>query len=129
MNTDKYYSSLNILLDNIEGSNLLLEYYAEFSKRIFKARDFKTVLAVFSEELRKIYVKQKIEFVLWHNQRRPVKFIYDDKKNAVIPSEQFTENNTLYNYVLEQQQSVLTNNYNQFCENLGVNSMDLGASS
>jgi len=128
MKTDKFFSSLNILLDNIEGINLLLEYYANFSQRIFKARDFNSVLTFFYEELRKIYVNQHIEFVLWHNRSRLVKFVYSDKNSRVRPVEEFREKNTLYNYVLEQQQLVLTNNYRQFCENLGVQDSGIPAS-
>ncbi len=129
MKKEKFYSSLNILLDNIEGTNLLLEYFADFSRNIFQARDFKSVINIFYQELRKIYVNQNIEFVLWHNHQRLVKFVYSEKAGRVVPIEEFTEQNTIYNYVLEQQQAVLTNNYRQFCENLGVESCQFNASS
>lgn len=129
MKTDKFYSSLNILLDNIEGTNLLLEYYADFSKRIFRARDFKNIIGSFYQELRKIYVNQHIEFILWHNHQRLVKFIYNEKSGQVSPVEEFTDTRTIYNYVLEKQQIVLTNNFKRFCENLGVGDGGLTASS
>ncbi len=129
MKTEKFYSSLNILLDNIEGTNLLLEYFADFSKRIFRARDFKSIIGAFYEELRKIYVNQNIEFILWHNHQRLVKFVHNEKTGKVSPVEEFTETNTIYNYVLEQQQIVLTNNYRQFCDNLGVRDVNIPASS
>ncbi len=129
MKTHKYFSSLNILLDNIEGTNLLLEYFADFSRNIFQARDFKSIINIFYRELRKIYVNQNIEFVLWHNNQRLVKFIYNPQADKVMPIEEFTERNTIYNYVLEQQQTVLTNNYRQFCQNLGVSDCHLDASS
>lgn len=129
MKNEKFYSSLNILLDNIEGTNLLLEYFAGFSRRIFYSRDFKSIISTFYEELRKIYAHQHIEFVLWHNRQRLVKFVYSEKDNRVSPVQEFTETNTLYNYVLEQQQTVLTNNYRQFCESLGVRDGGLPASS
>lgn len=129
MSSEKYYSSLNLLLDSVEGTNLLLEYYADFSRRIFKARDFRSVIGIFYQELRKIYVNQHIEFVLWHNHKRPLKFVYNEQSQRVIPTEELTGTNTIYNYVLEQQQSLLTNNFRQFCENLGVQSGDTQASS
>ncbi|MEL6820483.1 MAG: ATP-binding protein, partial [Calditrichota bacterium] len=37
--------------------------------------------------------------------------------------------NTLYNYVLERQQVVLTNNYDNFCDNVGLSKGDITASS
>jgi signal transduction histidine kinase/CheY-like chemotaxis protein len=129
MKNDKYFSSLNILLDNVEGTNLLLEYFAEYSKKIFKAVDFNTIIDICHKELRKIYVNQNIEFVLWHNHKRLIKFIFNDKSKRVSPVEEFSESRTLYNYVLEQQQLTLTNNYRQFCENLGVQEGGIDASS
>ncbi|MEJ2636502.1 MAG: response regulator [Calditrichia bacterium] len=129
MSAEKFYSSLNILLDSVEGTSLLLEYYAGFSKRLYHARDFKSIIGSLYEELRKIYINQHIEFILWHNHKRLVKFVYNEKNNRVLPAEEFAETNTLYNYVLEKQQIVLTNNYWQFCENLGLGSYQLNASS
>lgn len=129
MKSDRNFSSLNILLDNIEGTNLLLEYYADFTRRIFESRDFKAVIAVLYEELRKIYVKQQIEYLLWHPNSKLVKLTYHSKNSRVSPSEEFSDTNTLYHYVLEQKQIVLTNNYNQFCDNLGVKNRNLKASS
>ncbi len=129
MKTDKLYSSLNILLDSIEGTNLLLEYYANFNKRIFRARDFKSIIGNFYEELRKIYANQHIEFIVWQNRQRLVRFDYNDKNGTVSPAEEFSETHTLYNYVLEKQQVVLTNTYQQFCENLGVRPGSIMASS
>jgi signal transduction histidine kinase len=114
------YSSLNILLDNVEGTNLLLEYYSDFSKRIFGAKDFKSIVSGLYEELRKIYFKQTVEFILWQNEKELVKFLYDPKTGEVSPSKDFTEKNSLYHYVLEERQTVLTNNYPNFCENLGL---------
>ena len=129
MKSDRNYSSLNVLLDNIEGTNLLLEYYSDFTKRIFESRDFKAVIAVLYEELRKIYIKQQIEYLLWHPNSKLVKLTYHPRLNKVTPAEEFTESNTLYHYVLEQKQVVLTNNYHQFCNNLGVQDRGLNASS
>ena len=62
MNKDRTHSSLNILLDNIEGANLLLEYYEDFSKKIFDCQDFNRIILNLHQELRKIYAKQNIEF-------------------------------------------------------------------
>ena len=129
MKSDKSCSSLNILLDNIEGTNLLLEYYADFSEKIFQGRDFKTIITTFYYELKKIYVNQSIEFVLWQHNKKLVKFNYDTKQSILTPSEEFTPKNSLYNYVLEQQQIVLTNNYFQFCDNLGLDDLNIKASS
>ncbi|MEJ2536535.1 MAG: response regulator [Calditrichia bacterium] len=129
MKSDRNYSSLNVLLDNIEGTNLLLEYYSDFTKRIFESRDFKAVIAILYEELRKIYIKQQIEYLLWHPNSKLVKLTYHPRLNKVTPAEEFTESNTLYHYVLEQKQVVLTNNYHQFCNNLGVQDRGLNASS
>lgn len=129
MKNDKLFSSLNILLDSVEGTNLLLEYFADFSRRIFKARDFNSIIGTCYEELRKIYVNQNIEFVLWDNHKRLIKFVFSEKNKRVSPVEEFNESNTLYNYVLEKQQIVLTNNYHMFCENLNVQDMRLLASS
>ncbi len=99
---EKVFSSLNLLLDTVEGANLLLEYYASFSKRVMGAHDFKTILTVFSEELKHIYMRQNIELILWQNNQRLVKFLYDDDKKRVYPAEEFSQKNTLYNYVLER---------------------------
>jgi signal transduction histidine kinase/CheY-like chemotaxis protein len=129
MKSDQNYSSLNVLLDNIEGTNLLLEYYSDFTKRILESRDFKAIIAVLYEELRKIYIKQQIEYLLWHPNSKLVKLEYQPKLHKVTPAEEFTESNTLYHYVLEQKQIVLTNNYQQFCNNLGVHDKGLNASS
>jgi signal transduction histidine kinase/ActR/RegA family two-component response regulator len=129
MNSEKTYSSLNILLDSIEGTNLLLEYYSDFSKRIFRARDFKSIVGGLYEELRKIYVKQVIEFVLWQNNSELVKFNYRLKDGQVSPAEKIDTKNTLYHYVIEEHQTVLTNNYRSFCENLGLSNQNLPASS
>ncbi len=129
MKSEKIFSSLNILLDNVEGTNLLLEYLSEFSRRIFSSRDFKSILNNFYSELRKIYANQHIEFVLWHNHQRLVKFVFDERNGRVAPVEEFTEVNSLYNYVLEKQQPVLTNNYRQFCDSQGLTDCGIPASS
>jgi signal transduction histidine kinase/ActR/RegA family two-component response regulator len=123
---ERLYSSLNLLLDTVEGSNLLLEFYTDFSKKLFFARDFKSILRIVYEELKKIYISQKIEIVLWHNNKNLVKFEYDEHSHQVAPIK-FTEHNTLYNYVLEKHQSVLTNNYPSFCTNLGIDPTDIAA--
>ncbi|GAB4339844.1 MAG: hypothetical protein Kow0037_25310 [Calditrichia bacterium] len=129
MKKTNMFSSLNILLDNVEGANLLLEYYADFSERLYGARDFKAILKTFYEELRKIYVSQNIEFVLWQDHARLVKFTYNDADARVVPVEEFEGKRTLYNYVLEKQQVVLTNSYPQFCQNLELDVCDIPASS
>ncbi len=129
MNNERFYSTLNILLDSVEGTNLLLEYYSDFSKRIFQAQDFKSIVSGLYDELRKIYFKQIVEFILWQNYEELVKFIYDLKTRQVIPVKEFTEKNTLYHYVLEEQQTVLTNNYKNFCDNLGLSDHNLKANS
>lgn len=122
-------SSVNLLLDNVEGTNLLLEYYASFSKRIFNARDFKSVLNVFYEELRKIYVNQHIEVILWQNNQNLLKFTYNEAANQLAPAEELMETDTLYNYILTKRQVVLTNNYVTFCENLDINPGEIQANS
>lgn len=122
------YSTLNILLDNVEGTSLLLEYYSDFSKRIFAAKDFKSIVSGLYEELRKIYFKQTVEFILWQNEKELVKFLYDPKTGEVSPSKDFAEKNSIYHYVLEERQTVLTNNYASFCENLGLVDPHLQAS-
>ncbi|MFZ0391192.1 MAG: ATP-binding protein [Calditrichia bacterium] len=129
MNNSPFYSSLNILLDNIEGSHLLLEYYAEFNREIFRARDFKTVINTCYRQLRRIYGSQHIEFVLWHKRTRLVKFIYSEQNDRIVPGAEFSERGTLYNYVLEKQQAVLTNEYSRFCSNLGADTAGIKAAS
>lgn len=124
---ERLISSLNILLDSVEGTNLLLEYYSNFSNRIFNVRDFKSILNIVYEELRKIYVSQQIELILWHNNQRLVKFGFNDSSKNVTPVEEFTKKNTLYNYVLENRQIVLTNSYTDFCDNLNVDTMGIQA--
>ena len=127
--SEKVLSSLNILLDSVEGTNLLLEYYADFSKRLLNVRDFKSIVNIIHEELKKIYVSQKIEIILWHNKKQLVKFEYNDGSKNVTPTEEFSEENSLYNYVLEKHQTVLTNNYPSFCENLNMDPIDIPANS
>lgn len=128
MKNEPFLSS-NLLLDNIEGANLLLEYFASFSKRIFAANDFKTILKSLYEELRKLYVNQRIEVVFWQNSQHLVKFSYNETTGQVTPDETLGEPNTLYHYVLAKRQPVLTNNYQTFCENSGINPGDIPASS
>ena len=115
MGKDKIHSSLNILLDNIEGTNLLLEYYTEFSQKIFQCSDFKSVILALHKELRKIYAKQNIEFILWQNNEKLLKFVYDSASTKVKSPEEIDKENTLYQHTLEQQQIILTNNYQNFC--------------
>lgn len=123
------FSSSNLLLDNIEGVNLLLEYFASFSKRIFGANDFKTIMKNLYEELRKLYVNQRIEVVFWQNNQRLIKFSYQETTGQVVLAETLNEPNTLYHYVLAKRQPILTNNYQTFCENAGINPGNIPASS
>jgi signal transduction histidine kinase/ActR/RegA family two-component response regulator len=127
--SEKVMSSLNILLDSVEGTNLLLEYYSDFSKHLFNVRDFKSIVNIIYEELKKIYVSQKIEIILWHNKNQLLKFEYNDVSKSVTPKEEFSEQNSLYNYVLEKHQAVLTNNYSSFCENMNMDPIDIPANS
>lgn len=123
------FSSSNLLLDNIEGANLLLEYFVAFSKRIFGANDFNTILQSLYEELRKLYINQRIEVVFWQNNQHLVKFSYNEATGQVTPDETLAETNTLYHYVLTKRQPVLTNNYQTFCENSGINPGNIPACS
>lgn len=129
MNREKQYSSLNILLDSIEGINLLLEYYNNFSNKIFSAREFRSIIQILYQELRKIYAKQHVEFVLWQNNKKLLRFTYQTESGKVNAPEEIKTENTLYQYTLEQQQTILTNNYRHFCETLGVDRFNLDASS
>jgi signal transduction histidine kinase/ActR/RegA family two-component response regulator len=114
-------SSLNILLDNIEGTNLLLEYYADFSKKIFNAPDFKSIILVLHQELHRIYVRQRIEYILWQNNQKLLKFTFNAQDAKVNAPEEIHTPNTLYRYTLENPQIILTNSFKQFCDSLGVN--------
>ncbi len=118
---NEIFSSLNLLLDSVEGSNLLLEYYERFSKRLFSVQDFKSVLNVFYDELSKVYTKQHIEIILSQNNQKLAKFQYNQENNRVVPTGEFVEKNTLYHYVLAKRQPVLTNSYAGFCGKLEVN--------
>ncbi|MCB0259938.1 MAG: response regulator [Calditrichaeota bacterium] len=115
-----YYSNLEHFTATGEGANQLLEYFASFSRQIFGARDFKTILSVFHSELRKIYPDYQAELIISHHNQRPVKFVYDRSTRQAVPAETLNGQNNLYNYVLSKRQVVLTNNYRRFCENLGV---------
>lgn len=126
---DRLFSSLNLLLDNVEGTNLLLEYFTEFGKRLHAARDFNSVLIGLKDELKKIYVKQKIEIILWQNGERLIKFEFASNKDKVTPSEEDIGATTLYNYILEKRQTILTNSYAPFCENINVETANLPAHS
>jgi signal transduction histidine kinase/ActR/RegA family two-component response regulator len=126
---DRLFSSLNLLLDNVEGTNLLLEYFSEFGKRLHAARDFNSVLIGLKDELKKIYVKQKIEIILWQNGERLIKFEFGSNKDKVTPSEEDIGETTLYSYILEKRQTILTNSYAPFCENINVETADLPAHS
>lgn len=123
------YSSLNLLLDSVEGTNLLLEYYESFSRKIFSAGDYKSVLKIFAEELHKIYVGRNIELILNQDDQTLVKFLYNPENGEVAPAAKFSEKNTLYNYVLEQRQPLLSNNYRLTCETLGLSEANIAASS
>jgi len=113
-------SSLNILLDNIEGTNLLLEYYADFSKRIFNAPDFKSIILILHQELHRIYVRQQVEYVLWQNNQKLLKFTYNPQEGKVESPQEILNSSTIYHYALEHQQIILTNNYKYFCKTLEV---------
>ncbi len=126
---NKSYSSLNLLLDSVEGTNLLLEYYAAFSRRLFSAKDFKSIMNILYEELKKIYIHQHIEIIFTHTNHRLVKFVYDSSSHQVVPADELYDHTTLYSHVLEKQQILLTNNYAAFCENLNLNTADVTASS
>ncbi len=114
------FSSLHLLMDTAEGSDLLLDYYAAFTRRIFAVKDFKNILTVFFEELRKIYSQQEIEIILSHDKQVPTKFTYDAASRQAVPVKEFNDRQTLYTYVLSKRQAVLTNNYEQFCDNLSL---------
>jgi signal transduction histidine kinase len=126
---DRLFSSLNLLLDNVEGTNLLLEYFAEFGRRLHTARDFNSVLVSLKDELRKIYVKQKIEIILWQNGQQLIKFEFGNDRDKVTPSEGSISQATLYSYILEKRQTILTNSYVPFCENINVDPAGLPAHS
>lgn len=126
---DRMFSSPNLLLDNVEGTNLLLEYLFEFSGRLHSASDFESILKILNKELRKIYIQQKIEIILWQNRQRIVRFEFGDDGNRINSSEDAINQNTLYKYILENQQTILTNNYLAFCENINVDSANLPAGS
>lgn len=128
MKNELFLSSDN-LLENVEGTNLLLEYFASFNRKIFGAHDFKGVLNVFYAELQKLYANQQIEILLWQNNQSLVKFLYNESSNQVVPREKISGQNNLYNYVLTKRQVVLTNNYKTFCENLNIDPGDSPARS
>ena len=125
----RLFSSLNLLLDNVEGTNLLLEYFAEFGKRLHTAWDFNSILVNLKDELRKIYVKQKIEIILWQNGQQLIKFEFGNNKDKVTPTEGTITQATLYSYILEKRQTILTNSYVPFCENINVDPAGLPAHS
>jgi len=129
MNSENTFSSLNLLLDSVEGPNLLLEYFNNISKRLFQAKDFKSILNTLYEELKRIYIKQNIEILIWHNGTRLVRFTWDETKGRIVPSGEIHEKYTLYGYVIEKCQPLLTNNYQKFCDNLELNPTTLPASS
>ncbi len=114
------FSSLNLLKNSSDGANVLLEYYERFGRRLFAARDFKTVLGVLYEELRKVYPDQEIEIILTQSQQPLAKFRYNEANNRVVPSGEFVERNSLYRYMLDRREAVLTNSYPGFCGKLGV---------
>ncbi|RMF57340.1 MAG: response regulator [Calditrichaeota bacterium] len=122
-------STANLLLDNIEGPHLLLEFFASFSKRIFEAKDFKTILNQLVEDLRKIYPRQQIEFILWQDQEKWIKFQYQEASKELLPQEDLSHQNTIYNHVIEQEEIVLTNDYPSYCEKLGLDDLNLPAHS
>lgn len=130
---ERLFSSLNLLLDNVEGTNLLLEYLSNFNRCLHGAKDFKSILNTLNEELRKIYAKQKIEIILWQENDRIVKFKFDrhaHKQGAsIVPSQEILSQNSLYQYILKERQTILTNSYVPFCENINVDPLALPAHS
>ncbi|RMI02422.1 MAG: response regulator [Calditrichaeota bacterium] len=129
MQTQETNSSLNLLFDSVEGTNLVLDYIVSFGRRIFAAGDFKSVLNIFYDELRKIYVSQHIELLLWRPHQPPVKFAYNDEAGKVLPAGKLPSSSTLYHYVIEKRQVALTNNYKYFCENLKLDTAGIPANS
>ncbi len=113
-------NSLNILMDAVEGPNLLLEYFANFSERLFQARDFKSILLILYEELKRVYTRQTIGILLTHDQSRLLRFTYNARTGTMVPTDEIEPSNTVYHYILQQRQPVLTNNYQHFCNNLGL---------
>ena len=113
-------NSLNLLMDSVEGPNLLLEYFSNFSERLFQARDFKSILLTLYEELHRVYNRQNIEILLTHDQSRLLRFTYSQSSGQMVPTDEIETSNTIYHYILQQRQPVLTNNYRHFCTNLGL---------
>ncbi len=126
MNT-KLFSSLNLLLENQEGSELLLQYYSDFSKQLFSARDFQAILTLFYRELRRIYFNQTIEIILCKEGRPLSRHYYDEQQKQVLPGQPFNVENTLYHHLLAKKQPVVTNNYPAFCANLRVEAAGIPA--
>ena len=126
---ERLFSSLNLLLDNVEGTNLLLEYLTEFSKKLYEARDFNSILSTLQKELKKIYANQKIEIILRQRDDSVIKFEFKSDGDKIVPSKEVINQNTLYNYILEKRQIILTNSYIPFCENINVETADLSANS
>lgn len=132
---ERLFSSLNLLLDNVEGTNLLLEYLSNFNKCLHEARDFKSILNILNDELRQIYAKQKIEIILWQDNDRIVKFKFDMQSHeegsttSIIPSEEIISRDSLYQHILKERQTILTNSYIPFCENINVDTLNLAAHS
>lgn len=114
------FTSLNHLLKQKEGSDTLLSYFEQFSKALFNCKDFKSALNTFYNELRKVYREQHIEFILTQNPQRIAKFQYDESGKRMAPTGEFVQKNTLYHYLLTKRQAVLTNDYPNFCRDLGV---------
>ncbi len=113
-------NSLNLLMDAVEGPNLLLEYFANFSERLFQARDFKSILLILYEELHRVYSRQNIEILLTHDQSRLLRFTFNTSNGQMMPTDEVETPNTIYHYIMQQRQPVLTNNYVHFCNNIGL---------
>ncbi len=67
-----------------------------------------------------MYGRQQVEYILWQNTEKLLRFTYNPPEAKVNPPEEIKNTNTIYHYALEHQQIILTNDYKYFCKTLGV---------
>lgn len=123
------FSEIQQYFSNTDGTNFLLEFYNTFSNRLLQARDFRSIINAVYDELRRVYHTHQIEFLLRQPDDTLVLFRYDEANEQVAPAEEFDEDSTLYTYALERRRAFLTNEYHEFCRQLGVHHAGLEAQS
>lgn len=124
--TNREIVSANFLLDQPDGSHLLLDYYSSFSQQLLNASSRQEILQLVYTELRNIYAGMHVDLLLFNNDKQLLKISFEDD---AFHERDFHSQHSLYTHVIDHRIAVLTNSYRNFCDSMELATAAVPASS